>query len=983
MRFFKKLTCLLMVAALALPSFASCGDGESGAQAPKVEKYDAPVVTATEYEEDYDAFHRAEGETQKEIDVLNLTGCSWYDLYVASAIQGYVNRVNPKVYLIREGSIVQDDGTAPIYWLNNLDVSYGEGVYTVNEIESLEELIVKYRDSVKGAILYHERLLASGTQLVNQSAAATIYGDMAVANYTTMLAAQKDAIPVTQAVLDKINAYLAEKGEEEIEVVGSTIELMSIDGEQQPSGSKEVWANVYNDALDKVASGEWQVSDKALGHNGTWNACWFDYIFQNKIFTYNRITSISASPSELEIEQRILDVTKDNTAMMGVWHLVADLDEASLVSLCDDNEKFFVVCFGTWKMSWSSGLPRVELKENTEKLEYDPSKVYVSFAISETDNNTYTYYFMRSIYDNALRGDFAMTWQINQAMYDLNPNIIAYMNNTFTEKDSYALGEAGVGYIRSLAARADAGDFVGLTDEYCERMNVQGGINVMYPGVTDALPYVDRSENINSMTIGYLTNDNVEKMNYGMNYYFHDTPVFVNLGCDSAAPTTLLDLNVDGGTFINVRLPGFVANLPSIKSVIDQLPENYEVVNQTQLIDLYTQKMSAVCNDVNNVQFNCSMTETESAFLWYSDNYNRYNQALVAGQEEYRYGERDEEVIYKFRMDSEATKTTFDMELSGEYKVQLSTDYKNWTTVARYDIKTGDNDYMERRPVSFSVPEEMVGKTVYLRVSDPTQADGVGYRLYSIAVATDKEALNASTVIKAGVDERYLVGGKLTEEGRTGEVIYKLPFDKSVSHATLGVIADGDVEISMSINGNKYYPVELQTLDRTEAKDSYHYATLNSLAGNVYVKIKTDANVKSVKVSPLETVKWFEFSPCGSETDRMNGIFADDNTRVISGASSHCKLTYGDYLMYAFRMGEDVSKSPVLELRAAGMFKLEVSNNGKNWTTLKSVEVGENITEALKFDMAKYAIAGNTLYVRLSKSENVGANASVYNISLS
>ena len=980
----KKWLALLLALVFCTPAIGGCGGGDDlGIGTVTEHALDLPQARA--YEEDYRAFPRAQGETQKTVDWLDLSGSSLYEWFFASALQGIVNRENPCVYLIRNGSIVQDKGAQARYWLEKLDESYGEGVYTKNPIPSLGALLVKYRDKVSGAVLYPDRLLRVGSLLVNQGAGPAIYGDMAIANYTTMLCAQKDALPVTQTLLAEMNAYLTQQGKSPLRVLGDTTEFLSGEpgGALAESGSREVWHRVYRTALDKIGSGEWTVNRTALGHNGTWNGAWYDYIFQQKLFTYNRIIDEEATQTERAIEKEILDLTPKSTAVLGVWHLVAGFDEVAMLRTCDDNDKFFVVTFGTYNISWSCGLPRTQMREYAPKLTYDPEKVYLSFSLSESDNNTYTYYYMWDNYDSDLRGSFGMTWQVNQAMFDLNPNILAYMNATFTEKDGYAFGEAGIGYARDFDTRTDFMGFLGLTDKYSADMNAKGGVNTMYNRVTDAMSYIEATENLKSITMGYVGSDTAEdSANSGLTYYYHDTPIFANLGYEST-PSALLDLRLDGGTFVNLRMAGFSTTMQSLKSVIDRLPENYEVVTQSQLIDLYKQKMAGVSENVNQAAFTCSMNETESAFLWYTDDKNKYNRALVVGQEEYRYGMGNNELVYRFRLDPASEQAVFDLAMSGEYDVEFSTDQTHWTRAARYLIGEGDTTYAKRRPVRVTLPESMAGKTVYLRISDPTPEDGVGYRLYRVSMTTQAGGLDSALDLESGYDTAYVVSGEFADGGRTGEVVYRLPFAESVTQAIVTAEVSGTATLEISVNGTHFYPLEANLYDRSaQGLTNYYYANVDSIAGTVYLKVKTTGTVARFRILPVGTRNAFSFSPCNSETDREHLVYGTEVKRAQAGASSNARLSYGEALCYVFRIGEGVTEAPVLTVLAGGMFKLEISNDGKTWQTLRSVQVGENVSDPMNFDLSGPVRAGNFLYFRFSKSANVGANAVLYYITL-
>ena len=81
-------------------------------------------------------------------------------------------------------------------------------------------------------------------------------------------------------------------------------------------------------------------------------------------------------------------------------------------------------------------------------------------------------------------------------------------------------------------------------------------------------------------------------------------------------------------------------------------------------------------------------------------------------------------------------------------------------------------------------------------------------------------------------------------------------------------------------------------------------------------------------------------------------------------------------------MLDAANTAPLLEIFAGGMFKLDISVDGKTWTTLKSVAVGENVTSALVFDISSYAKPGNIFYLRVTKSVETSGAASLYYLKL-
>ena len=199
----KKIVSLLAAAALLIGSFSFVGcNGDK--RDPELAGYDADDTVilkdttelATDYADDVSIYPRAEGKTQKQINWIDITDCSDADLFLAMSLQGIVNRSDPSLYICRNYYVQGRPGfNAPKYWLDNLDVSYFEedGVtpyFDKVEYDTLFELIALYRDKLEGAVLYHDRL-AVHEPMANQFQNSGIYGDMAVANLTAMMAVRK------------------------------------------------------------------------------------------------------------------------------------------------------------------------------------------------------------------------------------------------------------------------------------------------------------------------------------------------------------------------------------------------------------------------------------------------------------------------------------------------------------------------------------------------------------------------------------------------------------------------------------------------------------------------------------------------------------------------------------------------------------------------------------------------------------------------
>ena len=978
----------IMVIAIAASVLFGCNSGKNGGNYSSIlstEEIDIETPKATEYSDDYSAYPRAEGETKKEIFYIDLTGCDYNDLYYAIALQGLVNRKDPELYIVHDYIVQAADASfnSPQFWLDALDVSYYEddGVtpyFVKTKISSVNELLLKYYDSYKGAVLFHDRL-TSRNVMCAQNNLDQIYGDMAVLNLTYMMSAQYDALPMTESKLASVNALLVANGKQPLEVLGDTREFMAKNADgtfNTDTGSREVWAACYNYALGKAESGEWTFSDEALGHNGTMNAAWYDYVVQHRIFTYNRILFADATAEEKAVEAKIMTLTKDSTPLMGVFHLAGDEEEC--VRNCNNYGKYFLVTHETWNLSWSCGLPRVSAKTQEEKLVYDESKVYIAITLSETDNNSYTHFKFPLQYSSESRGKFAMTWALNQACYDINPNVIKYMNATFTSKDGFATGEAGIGYVRNERVREESmANFMGITDFYAGHLGF-GSIRTLLNDIYNCMDYLTYCDDIVSILSGYsgVSEAGTNEFNSdNANYYFRDMPIFQNFYGEI---DNLLSISADAGSFLSVGLYGWGANIDHIYEVVSSLPENYVTVTQSQLADLYVQKMSKIYNDISTAYFDRPMTEEEMAYLWYSNDFSKNKVAVIEGQEEYRYGSGEDFVIYRFDLDGAAKLCKIDLSVSGEYKVTFSKDMKNWSELSNLGKK--DGQYI------VSVPESLLGGAIYMKVSVPDANPDGEYRIYGVSLCTDIVQKTPRAVsIGTDADGAYFVSGeeKYSDDGfRQNEVVYRLPFDSATGKLVISAEAEKEATVYVSPDGKNFYLLDTNCLDRSEGGlSSYTYGLLSGIGRELYVKVYCDGEIYNVKATPVKKVSEFLYSPCGSDFFDDTVIYGENLAKKTDGFSSGIYLTNTGSYMMCFEVGEDIG-SAMLTVQAGGFFKIEISVDGENFTTLKSIAAGENVDGKIMLDIYAYCKPGNVVYLRYSKSQNVGGNATIYNVQL-
>ena len=104
----------------------------------------------------------------------------WDDAHFVSSLQGIVNRKGPRLYLYFVGG---ENGSIDRYWLDKLRAQGGEGEWLADcqleEIADLDALIGRFRDDIKGLVVYDEKVAATS------NVASTIAGveDLACARF--------------------------------------------------------------------------------------------------------------------------------------------------------------------------------------------------------------------------------------------------------------------------------------------------------------------------------------------------------------------------------------------------------------------------------------------------------------------------------------------------------------------------------------------------------------------------------------------------------------------------------------------------------------------------------------------------------------------------------------------------------------------------------------------------------------------------------
>ncbi len=165
-------------------------------------------------------------------------------------------------------------------------------------------------------------------------------------------------------------------------------------------------------------------------------------------------------PAQREVMRRFLgDMQAGNAIVLG-WYStersgITTASEFGIGTVPADHYMSASVYAGT---DHRIRIPEVPKKAGLEK------KAYVAIFISDGDNIQYTQRAMRRIWDRAAthRGTVALNWTIAPALVDIGPGILNYYYTSATPKDCFVTGPSGMGYAMPFNTLKEPGAPVGL-----------------------------------------------------------------------------------------------------------------------------------------------------------------------------------------------------------------------------------------------------------------------------------------------------------------------------------------------------------------------------------------------------------------------------------------------------------------------------------------------------------------------------------------
>jgi hypothetical protein len=381
----------------------------------------------------------------KPLDAIEVQSLSADEQITISALQGLVNRKQPRIILLdaRAGE-GRDTWARTVTMPLELNGSYGR--------DTRYELIAKYAKEVNGVVLYDPSVSPHYRNL-----AGTVAG-------------QLSALPVTR----EVHRQMGEAGIK-LRVAADLTGLkfttpLEIYGHLHETYWKNCEKRMIVSARPDTRGGDHHHTRDVAAAVGA-AVVWLD----------NRI------PEQRDMMRKFFRDMNAGEAIVLGWYTTerSGITTASEFGIGTMPADFFVSA-----SVFSGADHRIRIPE-VPKMPALENKVHVAVFISDGDNIQYTQHAMRQVWDRtkSIRGRMPLNWTIAPGLVDIAPGIMNYYYGSATSNDCFVTGPSGMGYMMPCNTLDEPGAPVGeytrdesrmagyarLTETYLQR----SGLRVM------------------------------------------------------------------------------------------------------------------------------------------------------------------------------------------------------------------------------------------------------------------------------------------------------------------------------------------------------------------------------------------------------------------------------------------------------------------------------------------------------------------------
>lgn len=343
------------------------------------------------------------------------------EMYLFASLKGIVNFKKPRIFSYEGDAFAE----GPTTWLQSLGLQW-------TEVDDRWSLITKYRDSLRGLIVYDP--------------------------------AQPDTINLATAIARKRKALIA-----------------------SPSLAGKLTAPPYN--LPILVDFRGQFSSKLQVYQTLFDSYWPTLKHRavvsisptvHKAAVREYATALGAAtiwldprtPGESELLDKFLASMGSGTVMLGWWP-----EEASGVERASRHGIATVASDWSSNLTVHSGTSRAIRIAPVVPKPALQNKLYVAFILSDGDNLQYVEHLMRKLWNNPDRGKVPIGWTVSPAMVDAMPGALDFFHRTSSANDNLISGPSGYGYTypNSWTNAAALDQFAATTERY----NKKAGLKVI------------------------------------------------------------------------------------------------------------------------------------------------------------------------------------------------------------------------------------------------------------------------------------------------------------------------------------------------------------------------------------------------------------------------------------------------------------------------------------------------------------------------
>lgn len=343
------------------------------------------------------------------------------------ALQGIVNRRQPRIFLFEHGS------EGKYKWPRLLNL-------TIDELAAGEhlQLVAKYKDEIKGVILY------------NPEKSEHYY------NLASTVAGLENAVPVTPVLYERLK-----QADILLPVVADFTSLPY-------TKATEIYEYLYQNY---------------------WNRCTHRLLVSlppQRGFVRDLATASGAAIVWLDarkwqentVLRKFLKEMQPGKSIVTGWYAeersgIGLATEYGLSTIPSDFYENATVYAGMQQPVCYPEIPKMPKLEN---------KIYLAIYLSDGDNVQYCQHAMSELWDKAGRGSIPINWTISPGLVDFGPGLLNHYYRTATPNDFFASGPSGMGYsliydahnyVWNATSGASFTPYAQLTQQYLEKSGLR------------------------------------------------------------------------------------------------------------------------------------------------------------------------------------------------------------------------------------------------------------------------------------------------------------------------------------------------------------------------------------------------------------------------------------------------------------------------------------------------------------------------------